>query len=103
MGIVIFLIVGLIAGLLARALVPGKDSMGILATLLLGIVGSFVGGAIWALFSDDKDPRLPGRRAHPVGRRRRRRAADLQPRLGSTLTQGLISRPCGEWLTRATG
>ena len=54
MGIIIFLIVGLVAGLLARALVPGKDSMGILTTLLLGIVGSFVGGAIWALFSDDK-------------------------------------------------
>ncbi len=53
-GIIVFLVVGLIAGLLARALVPGKDSMGILATLLLGIVGSFVGGAIWALFSDDK-------------------------------------------------
>lgn len=54
MGIVIFLIVGLLAGLLARAIVPGKDSMGILATLLLGIVGSFVGGAIWSLFSNDK-------------------------------------------------
>ena len=53
-SIIVFLIVGLIAGLLARALVPGKDSMGILATLLLGIVGSFVGGAVWALFSDDK-------------------------------------------------
>ena len=53
-GIIVFLIVGLIAGLLARALVPGKDAMGILATLLLGIVGSFVGGAVWALFSDDK-------------------------------------------------
>ena len=53
-GIIVFLIVGLLAGLLARALVPGKDSMGILATLALGIVGSFVGGAIWALFSDDK-------------------------------------------------
>jgi uncharacterized membrane protein YeaQ/YmgE (transglycosylase-associated protein family) len=53
-GIIVFLVVGLIAGLLARALVPGKDSMGILATLLLGIIGSFVGGAIWALFSDDK-------------------------------------------------
>jgi uncharacterized membrane protein YeaQ/YmgE (transglycosylase-associated protein family) len=53
-GIIVFLVVGLVAGLLARALVPGKDSMGILATLLLGIVGSFVGGAIWALFSDDK-------------------------------------------------
>lgn len=55
MAIVWFLIVGLVAGLLARALVPGKDSMGILATLLLGIVGSFVGGAIGALFNSDKD------------------------------------------------
>jgi uncharacterized membrane protein YeaQ/YmgE (transglycosylase-associated protein family) len=54
MGIIIFLIVGLIAGLLARAIVPGKDSMGILATLLLGIVGSFIGGALWAVFSGDK-------------------------------------------------
>jgi uncharacterized membrane protein YeaQ/YmgE (transglycosylase-associated protein family) len=53
-GIIVFLIVGLLAGLIARALVPGKDSMGILPTLLLGIVGSFVGGAIWALFSDDR-------------------------------------------------
>lgn len=54
MGIIIFLIVGLIAGFLARAIVPGKDSMGILATLLLGVVGSFVGGALWAVFTDDK-------------------------------------------------
>lgn len=37
-------IVGLIAGFIARALVPGDDSMGIGATILLGIVGSFVGG-----------------------------------------------------------
>jgi len=46
-GIIITtLIVGLIAGLLARAIVPGKDSMGILATILLGIVGSFVGAGV---------------------------------------------------------
>lgn len=46
-GIIIAtLIVGLIAGLLARAIVPGKDSMGILATILLGIVGSFVGTGV---------------------------------------------------------
>jgi uncharacterized membrane protein YeaQ/YmgE (transglycosylase-associated protein family) len=38
------LLLGLIAGFLARALVPGDDSMGIGATILLGIVGSFVGG-----------------------------------------------------------
>ena len=37
-------VLGLVAGFLARALVPGDDSMGIGATILLGIVGSFVGG-----------------------------------------------------------
>jgi uncharacterized membrane protein YeaQ/YmgE (transglycosylase-associated protein family) len=38
------IIVGLIAGFIARAVVPGRQSMGIGATILLGIVGSFVGG-----------------------------------------------------------
>ena len=37
-------LLGLIAGAVARAVVPGDDSMGIGATILLGIVGSFVGG-----------------------------------------------------------
>lgn len=54
MNIIWFLIVGLIAGFLARALVPGKDPMGLLATLLLGIVGSYVGGFIFALFSSSR-------------------------------------------------
>ncbi|HVM19626.1 MAG TPA: GlsB/YeaQ/YmgE family stress response membrane protein [Egibacteraceae bacterium] len=39
-----FLILGIIAGALARLLVPGRDPMGLLGTMLLGIVGSFVGG-----------------------------------------------------------
>ena len=38
------IILGAIAGFIARAVVPGKDSMSILATIVLGIVGSFVGG-----------------------------------------------------------
>jgi uncharacterized membrane protein YeaQ/YmgE (transglycosylase-associated protein family) len=38
------LVLGLVAGFIARALVPGDDSMGIGATILLGVVGSFVGG-----------------------------------------------------------
>jgi uncharacterized membrane protein YeaQ/YmgE (transglycosylase-associated protein family) len=51
-------IVGLIAGLLARALVPGDDSMGIGATILLGIVGSFVGGFLAdVLFRSDAEDR----------------------------------------------
>ena len=40
------LIVGLIAGALARLIMPGKDPMGILMTIVLGIAGSFVGGFI---------------------------------------------------------
>lgn len=55
MGLVWFLVVGLIAGFIARALVPGKDAMGILPTLVLGVVGSFVGGMIFALFDSDRD------------------------------------------------
>ena len=49
MGIVLLIIIGAIAGFVARALVPGKDSMGIVATILLGIVGSFIGGFLGAL------------------------------------------------------
>lgn len=49
MGLIIFLAVGLIAGFIARALVPGPDPMGWLGTMILGIVGSFVGGTLAAL------------------------------------------------------
>jgi uncharacterized membrane protein YeaQ/YmgE (transglycosylase-associated protein family) len=44
MGLLGFLVFGLVVGLLARLLMPGRQSMGILATMLLGVVGSFVGG-----------------------------------------------------------
>jgi uncharacterized membrane protein YeaQ/YmgE (transglycosylase-associated protein family) len=37
-------VVGLIAGFIARAVVPGRQSMGIGATIVLGIIGSFIGG-----------------------------------------------------------
>jgi len=48
-GLILFLIVGLIAGWIARALVPGPDPMGWLGTIVLGVVGSFVGGTLAAL------------------------------------------------------
>ena len=44
MGIIIWLIIGLLAGWIARAVVPGSDSMGMGGTLVLGLVGSLVGG-----------------------------------------------------------
>ena len=53
MGIIAFIVVGIIAGLIARALMPGNQSMGLVATAILGIVGSFVGGLIASLFSSD--------------------------------------------------
>ena len=53
MGLLAMLIVGVVAGLIARALVPGNNSMGLLATALLGIVGSFVGGFVSSLFHTD--------------------------------------------------
>ena len=50
------LIVGEIAGFLARFLVPGRDPMGVGTTILLGIVGSFIGGFLgWAIFGKDFD------------------------------------------------
>ncbi len=49
MGLIVFLVVGLIAGFIARALVPGPDTMGWLGTMILGVVGSFVGGTLAAL------------------------------------------------------
>ena len=42
--IIVLLIVGLIAGAIARLLMPGRDPLGILGTIVLGIAGSFVGG-----------------------------------------------------------
>jgi uncharacterized membrane protein YeaQ/YmgE (transglycosylase-associated protein family) len=52
--IVTLIVVGLIAGALARLLVPGKQDNSIAMTVVLGIVGSFVGGFIgYALFHKD--------------------------------------------------
>ena len=53
MGLIAFIVIGLIAGLIARAILPGNQSMGLVATTLLGIVGSFVGGLVGSLFRSD--------------------------------------------------
>ena len=47
--IVGLIIIGFFAGLIARALVPGKQSMTILQTTLLGVIGSFIGGFLGRL------------------------------------------------------
>ena len=58
-----FVIVGFVAGFIARALLPGSDQMGFIATTLVGIVGSVIGGFIGRLIQK------PGHdsKFHPAG------------------------------------
>ena len=54
MALIAFIVVGLIAGFLARAIVPGRDPMGVLGTLVLGLGGALLGGFLArALFNDN--------------------------------------------------
>ena len=53
MSLIAFLVIGLVAGLIARAVMPGSQSMGLLATTALGIVGSFVGGMLGSLLNSN--------------------------------------------------
>lgn len=50
MGIIAWIVVGLIAGALAKLILPGDDPGGIIVTILVGIVGAFVGGFVFSLF-----------------------------------------------------
>ena len=42
--IIVLLVVGFIVGAIARLLMPGRDPLGVLGTIVLGVAGSFVGG-----------------------------------------------------------
>ncbi len=44
MGILAWIVLGLLAGAIAKAIMPGKDPGGILVTMLIGVVGAFLGG-----------------------------------------------------------
>lgn len=44
MGFIAFLILGLIAGAIAKAILPGKDVGGWFVTMLIGVIGAFIGG-----------------------------------------------------------
>lgn len=49
MGILSWIIFGLIAGILAKWIMPGRDGGGFIVTILIGIAGAFVGGFIGSL------------------------------------------------------
>ncbi|MGG6268649.1 GlsB/YeaQ/YmgE family stress response membrane protein [Leptolyngbya sp. AN03gr2] len=51
MNLIAWIILGLIAGAIAKAIYPGNQGGGILGTLLLGIVGAFIGGSLYTFLT----------------------------------------------------
>ncbi|MEO1093802.1 MAG: GlsB/YeaQ/YmgE family stress response membrane protein [Cyanobacteria bacterium J06638_28] len=51
MNILAWLVLGLIAGAIAKAIYPGHQRGGILGTLILGVIGAFVGGTLYTLLT----------------------------------------------------
>ena len=61
-AIISWAVFGLIVGAIARLLVPGRQSMGLVMTMVLGIVGSLLGGVVASMFARGEiDP------THPAG------------------------------------
>ena len=56
-------VTGFVIGLIARAILPGADNMGLIATTIVGIVGSFVGGYVGSLIKKPAE----GAKFHPAG------------------------------------
>ena len=77
MSILGFLVFGLVVGLIARLLMPGRQPIGILGTMLLGVAGSFLGGIVGNLLAG-------GRWDHPVA------AGWIGSILGSLLLLALV-------------
>ena len=59
LSLISWIVTGLIVGLIARAIVPGRQNIGIGLTIVLGVVGALIGGlissAIWPAWSNDPD------------------------------------------------
>lgn len=61
MEILYLIAAGLVIGIIARAVLPGRDPIGLVGTLLVGIVGAILGGYAWrALFGDSDGVELIG-------------------------------------------
>ncbi|MFE0645112.1 GlsB/YeaQ/YmgE family stress response membrane protein [Streptomyces sp. NPDC058877] len=52
MGVISWIILGLVAGAIAKLLLPGRDPGGLIITTLIGVAGAFVGGWLSARFLD---------------------------------------------------
>jgi uncharacterized membrane protein YeaQ/YmgE (transglycosylase-associated protein family) len=61
MSLLLFLVFGFVVGLIARAVMPGSQKMGLVRTMLIGVAGSFIGGLIGNIIAGH------GLRVHAAG------------------------------------
>jgi uncharacterized membrane protein YeaQ/YmgE (transglycosylase-associated protein family) len=53
--VIVYIVAGLIIGVIARALVPGRQSMSIWVTILVGVIAALIGGILWEAIFPDND------------------------------------------------
>jgi uncharacterized membrane protein YeaQ/YmgE (transglycosylase-associated protein family) len=53
--VIVYVIAGLVIGAIARALMPGRQDMSIVATIVLGVIAAVVGGLAWEAIFPDND------------------------------------------------
>jgi uncharacterized membrane protein YeaQ/YmgE (transglycosylase-associated protein family) len=52
-SIIAWILLGLVAGVLAKLIMPGDDPGGIIVTIVIGIVGAIIGGFVWSLLTGE--------------------------------------------------
>ena len=55
MDVIVYVVAGLIIGVVARLLLPGRQDIGIVATVVIGVVAAVVGGFLWELIFPSND------------------------------------------------
>lgn len=53
--IIVYVLAGLVIGVIARALLPGRQSMSIVMTIVIGVIAAVVGGLLWEVIFPDND------------------------------------------------
>jgi uncharacterized membrane protein YeaQ/YmgE (transglycosylase-associated protein family) len=53
--IIVYAVAGLVIGVIARALLPGRQAMSMLMTIVIGVIAAIVGGLLWEMIFPDND------------------------------------------------
>jgi uncharacterized membrane protein YeaQ/YmgE (transglycosylase-associated protein family) len=53
--VIVYIVAGLVIGVIARALLPGRQDMSIVLTIVIGVIAAVLGGLLWELIFPDND------------------------------------------------